>query len=303
MRSFLLIVLVGLFSCAETEKESLSIPEAEQHYLQALMQYGNPLAGYVLDGEVASRHWQEIEVIWYDSLQGQHLYHHYIREEEVVEYHSDIVAAEELKALIQKTEGKGEAVRDLRCLNQRASIFLPLPFMGVDFNTSYSAEKADFGSNWSLDSTKSSNKGRVYLDSKAGLKAELGLFNTGRIRKLNIQKVPQERALQYLDTLIDKLGVFPKPCNWTYHTKDNMAFGAKSGDLFSLTAVFESPYPAFRLFYVYRAYEQEIEIKLENTRPDYGRKKRFTEFCVHGEGSDKACEFLDESAFEEKLNP
>ncbi len=285
----------------KTGKESLSIPEAEQHYLQALMQYGNPLAGYVLDGDEASKHWQEIEVIWYDSLQGQRLYHHFIREEEEVKHHSDIVAADELEALIQKTEGKGEAVRDLRCLNQRASIFLPLQFMGLDFNTSYSADTKSFGANWSLSPTKASNKGRVYLDSKAGLKAELGLFNTGRIRKLNIQKVPQDRALQYLDSLIDKLGVFPKPCNWTYHTKDNMAFGAKSGDFFSLTAVFESPFPAFRPFYVYRAYEQEIEIKLENTRPDYGPKKRFTEFCVHGEGADKACEFLDRESFGIKL--
>lgn len=303
MRALVLLTIVGLFSCAKTDKETISITKAEQHYLEALMQYGNPVAGYVLDGEEASSQWQEIEVIWYDSLQDQHLYHHFICEEEEVKHHSDIVAIEELETLVQKTEGKGEAVCDLRCLNQRASIFLPLPFMGLDFNTTYTAETSDFGSNWSLSSTKSSNKGRVYLDSKAGFIAELGIFNTGRIRKLNIQKVPQDQALQYLDSLIDKLGVFPKPCNWTYHTKDNLAFRAKNGDLFSLTAVFESPYPAFRLFYVYRAYEQEIEIKLENTRPDYGPKKRFAEFCVYGEGADKACEFLDKSTFEEKLNP
>lgn len=300
MRFIVLFSLISLFSCAKTNKVVLSIHEAEQLYLQALMQYGNPVAGYVSDGADAMGNWHEIEVIWYDSLQYHYLYYHFEKDEAEVNYEFKNLVAENVPALIQKTEIKGAGVRDLRCLNQKASIFLPLQFRGLDFNRSYSVENLELSSNWRLSSGKTSRKGRLYIESDS-CKAELGLFNTGRIRRLKIQKVSQAEALRYLDTLIEHLGVFPKPCNWTYHSRDNIAFGAKSGDLFSLSAVFEKPYPAFRLFFTYRAHQQEIEIKLENTRPDYGRKNASKEFCVYGEGADKACEFLDRKAFQAKL--
>ncbi|QNR23159.1 hypothetical protein [Croceimicrobium hydrocarbonivorans] len=202
----------------------------------------------------------------------------------------------EMQAMQAKAESLGTKGRNLAVPNQQARIFLPLSIAGFSFNQLMS-DSVELPA-WNLvDCDRPRNA--VFCFSKGRKKVEIGTFGKRnlRIRRINIVGISLDSARYYLDEIVRDLQVEPDYINWTYFSKEPSPGwnGFAKGDLTSLLVLFEQTYPGFRLHFVYRPLNKELEIKLENTRPDYGRKMRFTRNCVHGPDSDHACEFLSYS--------
>lgn len=304
------LLLIVTISCCAQEPEKLDLlgkEEAESRYLRMLFDNGAPLAGLFTAKEGSGDDWSSLEMIWFDSTSNQYLWHEFSETEftqslQAFYYKSKKVDSLDLKALERKVAEKAANDRDLALPNQNSKLFLPLKIWGIPFNQSLDANSS-FGPWQSLPCDRP--RRAVVCTALGDLRAEAGLFSTRnpRIRRVLIKGLNFEQALAHLDTLVEHIQEEPEYINWTVFAKKPLIHGFETGDLFTLSVIFQSPYPAFRLVYDYRALQGELEIKIQNTRPDYGVHPKRKKLCAFGDGANYACEFLTYDALKAKRNP
>lgn len=309
-RKAILLVFLITFSCQAQEAknlEHLSLAEAEAKYLALIFSKGIPELGLFKADAENPDYWQSLQMVWYDSSRQGYFLHRLDRIEKDralngAYYRFQPIDSVERKQLAEAVAEKSRADRDLSVPNQNAKIYLPLKVWGFSFNQMIN------------DSTSFESWRRMPCDRpRLGVacfrlnerKTEAGLFSrqNPRIRRIEIKGVSQEEALVHLDSLVRDLQVEPEYINWTTFAKKPLIHGYQIGDLFTLSVIFQSTYPAFRLIYTYRALGGELEIKIQNTRPDYGPHPKRKKLCAFGPGSDYACEFLDYKGLKAKRNP
>lgn len=287
--------------------EHLSFQEAEAKYLNLLFTKGVPELGLFRADQENPDYWQSLEMVWFDSISQKYLLHTFNRIEpdralNGVYYQIQAIDSVERVKLAQKVTEKSSADRDLSVPNQNSKIYLPIRVWGVSYNQLIT-DKTSFET-WK---TKPCDRPRlgVACFQLEGKEAEAGLFSrrNPRIRRIVMKGVSQEEAMAHLDSLVQDLQVEPEYINWTTFAKKPLVHGYQVGDLFTLSVIFQSTYPAFRLIYAYRALGGELEIKIQNTRPDYGPHPKRKKLCAFGPDSDYACEFLDYAGLKAKQNP
>lgn len=285
-----LFALIGLYSCSSSGQE-LSTREAEQQYLAHVFQKGVPQAGYLKAAADDSDLWTELQVVWFDSLKQEHHLHSYENDGSMVHYQMSVISAQESEAIAAASEALSLPDRNLVLPDQNSACFIPLHFWSFSFNQSFSPEHQVKGwENCDCDRPRRS----VYCFKQGELRLELGLFSlrNPRIRAMSIKGLSQDEAIRKFQEIVQQFKVEPDIINWTTFAKKPLVHGFNIGDLFTLNCVFQSPYPAFRFFYTYMALNQELQLKIENTRPTYVPKQRRKKLCAFGEGSDYACEFI-----------
>ncbi len=314
MRAICRVTILSIFllatSCQAQEPidfKHLSLEEAETKYLSLLFRNGVPEIGLFTADEENADYWKSLEVIWYDSSSHDYTLHRFERVEpdkalNGAYYHTQSIDSLESLKLANKVAHKSDADRDLSVPSQNSIIYLPIKVWGVSFNQMIS-DSTSFDT-WH---TTPCNRPRlgVACFKFEERQAEAGLFSrrNPRIRRIVMKGVSQEEALDHLDSLVQDIQVEPEYINWTTFAKKPLVHGYQIGDLFTLSVIFQSTYPAFRLIYTYRALGGELEVKIQNTRPDYGPQPKRKKFCAFGPNSDYACEFLDYPSLLAKRNP
>lgn len=309
-RKAMLLAFLFTLSCQAQEAsnlEHLSLKEAEARYLALLFDKGVPELGLFTADSENPDYWQSLEMVWYDSVSQQYFLHHLqgIPSDQSLNgayYQKRPIDSLGRMALAERVANRGPNDRDLAVPNQNSKIFLPISVWGVSFNHLMS-DTTSFET-WKTLPCDRPRLG-VACFSLGEMEAEAGLFNrkNPRIRRIVMKGVSQEQALDHLDSLVRQLQVEPEYINWTTFAKKPLVHGYAVGDLFTLSVIFQSTYPAFRLVFAYRALGGELEVKIQNTRPDYGPHPKRKKLCAFGPGSDYACEFLNYQGLKAKRHP
>jgi len=288
---------VGFMLPACQAQETMSRDAAEHHYLGNLFKLGIPQAGWVLDNPENLSEWTEIQVVWYDSAQAQWIHYSYEAEGDQVYLSTALEDSSILAEMAKRAPVWGKQNRDLSLPSQNEQYFLPFSFWSISFNDVWDQDY-QVSEPWQKVDCDRPRRGAFCIDDSLH-PTELALADGYRPRvwKFDMENVSMEEMFQGLDSLIADFQVEPDLINWTVWAKQPIFHGVEKGGLFNLLVLFESPYPGFRVFYTYNAFNKELSIKLENTRPTYGPKQRFTRLCAHGPGSNYACEFLDMEGF------
>lgn len=300
-KAFVLCLVIILFgqACAQSA-EVLSVEEAEQQYVGDLFALGVPNAGVLRNDPSNPDLWAELEMVWYDSLEESFVWHHYLRNEGSVKYRTAPSDSSKFMALRKEGETIKNQGRNLNLPTQQDHFFLPVTFEGISFNRLLRPGLKIEG--WTEIECKRPNQYR-FCYQKGSWSALLAIGNRHQPRpwKISIKGLSEEEAVQGLLEFSKSLQVEPDIINWTTFAKKPMLHGYSIGDLFTLSAYFQSTYPAFRVNYYYKALGGELEIKLSNTRPDYGLKPKRKKLCVFGSGSKYACEFIGLKDLQGKL--